>query len=58
MLCILKLYLFLVLVDDDFVYGMLLWLLEIHLMNQNMRYVVIDKMLKNGCYDNMVTLHL
>ncbi|KAL4337432.1 hypothetical protein AHAS_Ahas12G0109600 [Arachis hypogaea] len=58
MLCILKLYLLLVLVDVDFVYGMLLWLLEIDFMNQNLRYVVIDEMLKNGCCDNMVTLHL
>ncbi|XP_025703550.1 uncharacterized protein [Arachis hypogaea] len=47
-----KLYLLLVLVDDDFVYEMLLWLLKIDLMNKNLRYVVIDEMLKNGCtYD-------
>ena len=58
MLCILKLYLLLVLFDVDFVYGMLLWLLEIDLINQNLRYVVIDEMLKSGCCDNMVTLHL
>ncbi|QHO45926.1 Zinc finger MYM-type protein [Arachis hypogaea] len=49
---ILELYLLLVLVDDDFVYEMLLWLLKIDLMNKNLRYVVIDEMLKNGCtYD-------
>ena len=58
MLCILKLYLLLVLVDVDLVYGMLLWLLEIDLMNQNLRYVVIDEVLKNGYCDNIVTLHL
>ncbi|XP_015969634.1 uncharacterized protein LOC107493071 [Arachis duranensis] len=47
-----RLYLLLVLVDDDFVYEMLLWLLKIDLMNKNLRYVVIDEMLKNGCtYD-------